>query len=91
MKKYFLGIIAIIMAITFSAFTVEKNKASTGTQENFTYNDYPDDTWINDPTHYTLFTGTLDCNGSAHRCAVSANDDGTGHPVLSGAVIFTKD
>lgn len=89
MKRYFLGIIAIIMAIAFSAFTIKKSQVSERAMQNYSYNDYPDDTFINDPTHYTLVS-TLNCVGTAHRCGVKANDDGTGHPVLSGATIFTK-
>jgi uncharacterized protein YxeA len=89
MKKYLLGIIAIVMAITFSAFTVEKNKAPERAMQNYSYNNYPDDTFINDPTHYTQVS-TLNCLGTAHRCGVKANDDGTGHPVLGGATIFTR-
>lgn len=90
MKKYLTGIIAAVLAIVFSAFTLHSHDGSGLVQQTYTYNDYPNDTWINDATHYTLFTGTLNCVGSAHRCAVKANDDGTGHPVLSGAVIIKK-
>ena len=89
MKKYLLGIIAIVMAITFSAFTVEKNETPERAMQNYSYNDYPNDANINDPTHYTQVV-TLSCIGSAHRCGVKANDDGTGHPVLGGAIILKR-
>jgi uncharacterized protein YxeA len=89
MKKYLLGIIAIFMAIAFSAFTIEKHEASGRAMQNYSYNDYPDDTNKNDPTHYTQ-VATLSCIGTAHRCGVIANDDGTGHPVLTGATILNK-
>ncbi len=89
MKKYLTGIIAILMAVGFSAFTLQKDKVSQS-QKSFTYNNYPDDTWINQPSHYTLFNGTLNCQGGSQRCGVVADDDGTGHPKLSTAVIYTK-
>jgi len=89
MKKYLLGIIAIFMAISLSAFTIVKHEVSGRAMQNYSYNDYPDDANINNPTHYTE-VATLFCSGSAHRCGVKANDDGTGHPVLSGAVILTR-
>ncbi len=90
MKKYLFGIIAICMGLIFSAFTLQKNKIPGITTENFTYNDYPNDTWKNNAMHYTLISGPLNCLGTAHRCAVVANDDGTGHPILSGATILNR-
>lgn len=91
MRKYLLGMVAVVLAIGFSAFTKESNpKSSTLTAQDFIYNDYPDDTWIGDPAHYTLATSSLSCSGTAHRCGVTAENDGNDHPVLTGATIFRK-
>jgi hypothetical protein len=79
------------LAIGFSAFTTQtKEKSLILTNQNFTYNDYPDDTWVDNASHYTLISGSLSCSGTAHRCGVSAQNDGNDHPVLSGATIVTK-
>jgi hypothetical protein len=90
MKKYLLGIVAVLLAVGFSAFTQSEKKTSAPTNQNFTYNDYPDDTWVGDASHYTLISGSLSCSGTSHRCGVSAQNDGTDHPILSGATVFTK-
>lgn len=90
MKKYVTGLIALLLAVISTGFTISGNRSSDANPKSFSYNDYPDDTWMDDPNHYTLITGSLNCSGGSFRCGVVADDDGTGHPVLSGAVIFKK-
>jgi len=83
MKKYLLGIIAMVMAVTFSAFTSEKNNLSGGLMQNTSIIIIRMTLLKMTPTHYSQVS-TLNCTGTLHRCGVKANDDGTGHPVLSG-------
>jgi len=89
MKKYLLGLIALVTAITLNSFTVKTSKHPTVTK-NFTYIAYPNDSHVNDPNYYTL-TGNdgsddLNCpDGNSHRCGVIAEDNGSGLPDLSQA------
>ncbi len=90
MKKYLLGILAVSMAIGFSAFTVKKNestKALSG-EKWFVFNGTsPGD--LNDPSMYSL-----DGNGSAptvctsttlaYRCEILAQPTGSpAQPILN--------
>lgn len=78
-----LGLIALVTAITLNSFTLRTTVHPTASK-NFIYSAYPDDSDINDPDAYMLTghggTDPLNCNGTLHRCAVVAEDDGTGHP-----------
>ena len=97
MKKYLLGIVAVMLAIGFSAFTEPQSKTKGNfTLKYFTYDDFPNDSWKDEPSHYTMTANggqTIpSCNGTEKRCAVRAEENGgTGDPVLSGAVILEKD
>jgi len=89
MKKYLLGLIALVTAITLNSFTVKTSKHPTVTK-NFWYTAYPNDSHANDPNYYILTgndgTDDPDCpEGSIHRCGVIAQDDGTGLPDLTSA------
>ncbi len=86
MKKL-LGMIAVVLAIATSAFTVNQNtKQVTG--NSYTYDLYgqPDqdlDTNMDNPANYTFVgTSSLTCPGlQIHRCGVEdATDDGFGNP-----------
>lgn len=53
MKKYLLGIIAVVLAIGFSAFTGEKSKAPASGEKWFVFNGV-DPTDLGDATKYSL-------------------------------------
>lgn len=90
MKKYLTGIIAVIMAIGFSAFTIQKNAAAnapTGEKWFVFLGVSPAD--LNDPSMYSL-----DGNGSnptvctsttqPYRCEILAQPTGNpAQPILS--------
>lgn len=86
MKKY-LGIIAVMLALTASAFTVNhKNEKLAG--NSYTYDLYgqpgqDNASNLSNPDNYT-FAGTdpLSCpSGMVHRCGVeNATDNGFGRP-----------
>lgn len=85
MKKL-LGIIAVVLAIATSAFTVN-HKSSQVIGNSYTYDLYGDpdqDLPINmdNPENYTFVsTSSLSCSGTSHRCGVEeATDDGFGKP-----------
>lgn len=85
MKKY-LGIFAIMLAITASAFTV-KHKDAKLAGSSYTYNLYGQPGQNNssnliNPANYTFVgTSSLSCSGTINRCGVEdATDDGFGHP-----------
>lgn len=86
MKKYLLGIIALVTAITLNSFTLRSSGHPTATK-NFIYTTYPDDSNSNDPDAYMLSghggTDALNCPGTLHTCGVVAQDDGSGHPDLT--------
>jgi len=95
MKQYLLGTIALVTAITLNSFTLKPATHPTVTK-NFEYNDYPNDFYQNVPSHYTMTgsngTDPLDCAGSAHRCGVVAQDNGSGLPDLTKPyTIITQD
>jgi len=83
MKKYLLGVIALVTAITLNSFTL-KTHTTRGPVLNWIYMDYPNDAFKDDPSHYQLYgtdgTATLPCPGGTHRCGVQAQDDGSGQP-----------
>lgn len=86
MKKYLLGAIALVTAITLNSFTV-KSHSHPSTIKNFVYLDYPNDANKNISSRYQLTgndgTDDLPCPGGAHRCGVEAVDNGSGHPDLT--------
>ena len=97
MKKFMLGICAVLLAIGFSAFTNDNSaaKPKAFTQKYFMYDAYPsnDPVDLADPSNYSP-TGNdgqdeLDCTGSGKRCGVLATDN-AGEPILSGATIFVR-
>jgi hypothetical protein len=95
MKQYLLGAIALVTAITLNSFTLKPASHPTGTKI-FEYNDYPNDFYQSNASHYTM-TGNdgqdpLPCDGSAHRCGVVAQDNGSGLPDLTKPyTILVKD
>lgn len=85
MKKLF-GIIAVVLAIATSAFTVN-HKSIQVIGNSYTYDLYGDPAQddaenIKNPQNYTLVgTSPLSCSGSMHRCGVeNATDDGFSKP-----------
>ncbi|MBV4357328.1 hypothetical protein [Pinibacter aurantiacus] len=85
MKKYYLGAVALLTAITLNSFTIRTSHK--GITKNFVYTAYPNDSQINNPAFYQM-TGNdgqdpWTCSGTLHRCAVIAQDDGTGSPDLT--------
>lgn len=98
MKKYLLGLFAVVLAVGLSAFNSQKNyKPANLVVKYFTYDAYPSDdpNDLNDPANYSP-TGNsgqdeLTCpDGQTHRCGVQATDDGSNQPILSGATIFKR-
>jgi hypothetical protein len=98
MKKYLLGIVAVILAISFSAFTTVKQNESATTlagEKWFVFNGVsPDD--LGDPSMYSL-----DGNGSAptvctsttltYRCEILAQPTGSpAQPILATKIDETK-
>jgi uncharacterized protein YxeA len=89
MKKYLLGIIAIVMAVGFSAFTVKTENAKVDGE---LY-------WIleTDDTFYTFRTQTAEetatnCTGSMANCAYGYTAQPTlvnGHYIPSGSPVVT--
>ena len=90
MKKYLLGVFAVVLAIGFSAFTKESKKAPYE-QKYFKYLDYPNDINIGVASRYEL-SADLGCQSGAHRCAVVAQSNGASpeRPVLSDPSIQIK-
>lgn len=84
MKRYLVGMFALMLAFTFSAFTVAKTKSTT--QKNWIYDSLGDDQFKDDPAHYYLSgpdgEDPLPCETGSFRCGVIANDNG-GVPNLS--------
>ena len=87
MKKL-LGMIAVVLAIATSAFTVNHKEAKVGS-DSFNYKMYGktgQDLAANltNPANYDLVP-SLNCPiAGTHRCGVfNATDDGTGHPDFS--------
>jgi hypothetical protein len=91
MKKYLLGIVAIVLAISFSAFTSLQDRPLLE-QKYFKYLDYPNDAFVSVASHYEL-SSDLGCTSGAHRCAVIANSAGGSPevPDLSDPSIQIKD
>ena len=94
MKKYLLGIVAIVLAISFSAFTIEKNRTPKATSGEvwFVFNG-TDPTDLNDASKYSL-----DQNGSApsvcptntsspYRCEILATPSGSPSMPVLGSII----
>ncbi len=97
MKKYSLSIIAVLLAVGLSAFSMKsKTIVKNSSQKYFIYTAYPSNTSadLNNPANYTPTTNDgqdqLVCSGTGKRCGVYATDDGSGEPVLSGATIFQR-
>jgi hypothetical protein len=74
MKKNLLAVTVCILVISVSAF-VDNNstKKRPLAQKFFQYIDYPDEEYINDPTHYQLPASPVDCGHRTYRCGVFAN------------------
>jgi hypothetical protein len=87
MKKLHIIIITlgVLLAAGFNNRSAEK-VAPAGVQKYFIYMAYPSDNPIDlgNPDNYELTandgTEVPICSGVAHRCAVLAEDDGTGRP-----------
>lgn len=84
MKKY-LGIFAVMLALTASAFTVNhKNEKLVGSSYTYILYGQPgqdDASNLNNPANYTLVSPLICPTGLSHRCGVeNATDDGFGHP-----------
>ena len=77
MKKYLLGIFAVVLALGFSAFSTPK-KSGKLTQQYFRFKDYPVDTYKEVASHYESI-GSLSCTVGTYRCGVLANPD-SGNP-----------
>ncbi|MBV4357327.1 DUF6520 family protein [Pinibacter aurantiacus] len=81
MKQYLLGFVALVTAITLNSFTL-RTENHRGTTNIYKYLDYPNDAFINNSAHYQQVS-SITCPGGSHRCAVEAQDDGTGLPDLT--------
>ena len=90
MKKYFLGLTAVVLALGLSAFSPKSN-SSAFTNKYFKYLDYPNDTNKDNPARYQL-SPDLGCAIGAHRCAVIAPSDGGSpeRPILSDPSVIVK-
>ena len=90
MKKYFLGLSAVVLALGLSAFTPKTN-SSAFTNKYFKYLDYPNDINKDNPNRYQLWTD-LGCVAGAHRCAVIAPSDGGSpeRPILTDPSVVVK-
>ena len=85
MKKYFFGLIAVALAIGFSAFTTN-HKASNGKEAKFadvwyTYNGAQNATERAKKANYTQFAGTLSCSSTLEvLCGVKLPDVAGSNP-----------
>ena len=88
MKKYFLGLVAVVLALGLSAFTAKTNTNSFAIKY-FKYLDYPNDMNKNNPARYEL-SPDLGCTTGLHRCAVVATSDGgvPERPILNGSEVI---
>ena len=91
MKKYLLGIFAVVIALGLSAFTAKKTDGNF-TNKYFKYLDYPNDANINMPSRYELSIDLGCPDVAAHRCAVIApSDNGSPErPVLTDPSVIVK-
>ncbi len=81
MKKNFLSIIAIVLALTFSAFTTSE-KSTFKTVDFYLFIGQPGTSDETDPTKYVEDVDP-GCSGGSTRCGVYANPGMGGHPDLS--------
>ena len=77
MKKYIIGMVAIILAVAGSAFTAHKtvvsaNSPNTTAWFTFMGSDPTDLSQVQDNTNYTYVSG-LPCSGSSKICAVQTS------------------
>lgn len=96
MKRYFFGILAVILAVGFSAFTVKKQAPVYSGEKWFVFNGV-DPTDLNDPTKYTLDgdgSNPTVCTSTTlmYRCEIKAlpQSGDPDHPDLSTIISQRK-
>ena len=96
MKKYLLGVFAIVLAVGFTAFTAKKDVTL------YRYDGLQSENERKIATNYTKMTSNIFCLGAGNECAVVMSfdngdhpdftnvtfQDGTGFPKGGGAFLF---
>ena len=87
MKKYLLGIFAVIVAVSLSAFTISNQSKKPMTQYWFVYNGGG----VTDPSHFSYDQGqTQACfNSTSDLCQVLADPSNPSDPQHSTPILST--